>query len=84
MNHEMFKKVREHIRQEISSISYKTWIHPLMLGEVKEDEIIILIPKYMSHVVSFIEVKHKDTYKNAINQVCGMDYNVTFKLIENA
>ena len=49
-----------------------------------EDEIIILIPKDMSHVVSFIEVKHKDTYKNAINQVCGMDYNVTFKLIENA
>lgn len=73
-----------HISQEISSISYKTWIYPLMLGEVKEHEVIIIIPKDMSHVINFIDVKHKVTFKNAIKQVCGMDYNVTFKLFEKA
>lgn len=82
MDYEKFENVKEYIRQEISSISYQTWIYPLMFGEVKEHEVIIIIPKDMSYVINFIDVKHKDTFENAIKQVCGVDYNVTFKLFE--
>ena len=86
MNEELIRenwtKIKEHIRDEyeLSDISYRTWIAPLMLRSVKESLVTITIPFDQSHALNYISNKYKTFFQVTISEMLDETYDVSFVL----
>ena len=53
---ENWELIKETLKKEysITEISYTTWVSPLQCYEVKDDEVVILIPSDQAHALNYI------------------------------
>ncbi len=67
-------EIKESIRieYEVADISYKTWIDPLMFGEIKDKTVYIKTPKELSPAISIINNKFYLPLKVTINEMLGI------------
>ncbi|MDO4284964.1 MAG: chromosomal replication initiator protein DnaA [Eubacteriales bacterium] len=90
MNEELIKQnwntIKEHIRDEyeLSDISYRTWIEPLMLRSVNEHLVTIAIPFDQSHALNYISNKYKTFFQVTISEMMDSTFEVAFVLEKDA
>lgn len=74
--------IKEKIRDEyeLTDISYSTWIKPLILGNVSDDEIIILIPSNQSHALNYISKKYREYFQVMISELYEHNFEIEFRL----
>ncbi|MCR4740554.1 MAG: chromosomal replication initiator protein DnaA [Lachnospiraceae bacterium] len=77
-----WEKIKKSIEREYSltKISYDTWIEPLKLHKIDEDEVIILIPSNQAPAESYITNKYTLPFKVAISEALGKTYDIRFIL----
>lgn len=74
--------IKENIRKEyeLSNISYSTWIEPLSLYKVDDDNVFIIIPKEKAHAINYITNKYTSFFQVTITEMMGKDYSISFIL----
>lgn len=79
---EKWSLIKETIRKEyeLSNISYSTWIDPLKLYKVKDDNVLIIIPMDQAHAINYISNKYTSFFQVTITEIMEKDFTVTFIL----
>lgn len=79
---ENWSLIKENIRKEyeLSNISYSTWIEPLSLYKVDDDNVFIIIPKEKAHAINYITNKYTSFFQVTITEMMGKDYSISFIL----
>ena len=69
--------IKESIRieYEVPDISYKTWIDPLTLGEIKDNTVYIVTPKELAQSIFIINKKFYTPFKVSINEALGKSFD---------
>ena len=65
---------------ELTDISYNTWIKPLQLHNVENDQITIIIPSDQAHAITYINNKYKNFFQVSISEMFNKEYQVSFVL----
>ena len=62
---EKWDLIKETIRKEyeLSNISYSTWIEPLTLYKVENDDVYIIIPTDKAHAINYISNKYTSFFQ---------------------
>lgn len=78
-----WNEIKESIRieYEVPDISYKTWIDPLTLGEIKDDKVYIVTPKELAQSIFIINKKFYTPFKVSINEALGRSYNDQLEIV---
>ena len=79
---ENWELIKDTLKKEysLSEISYSTWVAPLTCHEVKEDEVIILIPSDQAHALNYINNKYKSYFQVTISEMMDHTYDISFIL----
>ena len=85
---ENWNLIKENIRKEyeLSNISYSTWIEPLSLYKVDDDNVSIIIPTEKAHAINYISNKYTSFFQVTITEMMEKDCSISFILekdIEN-
>ena len=85
---ENWNLIKENIRKEyeLSNISYSTWIEPLSLYKVEDDNVFIIIPTEKAHAINYISNKYTSFFQVTITEMMEKDCSISFILekdIEN-
>lgn len=74
--------IKENIRKEyeLSNISYSTWIEPLRLYKVENDNIYIIIPAEKAHAINYITNKYTSFFQVMITEMMDKDCSISFIL----
>lgn len=71
---ELLNNAKELLKEEMSPISFKTWINPLEIKEITENKIILLVTtKFQKDV---IEKKYIDLISNTFKYLTNKDYDI--------
>ena len=75
-------EIKESIRieYEIPDISYKTWIDPLKLGDMKDDTVYIETPKELAQSIFIINKKFYTPFKIYINEALGKSFEDQYEI----
>ena len=75
-------EIKESIRieYEIPDISYKTWIYPLKLGDIKDDTVYIETPKELAQSIFIINKKFYTPFKIYINEDLEKRYEDKYEI----
>ena len=71
------------VEQELSDISFKTWLQPLQLHDITDTTVTILVPNEQM-AIDYISKKYTFPLKVAIAECTGKEYNIEFILPEQA
>ena len=79
---ENWLEIKETVRREygMSDISYKTWIEPLQIYDIKEDTVQIMIPSDLAPALNYISNKYKSFFQVAISEMFDHIYEAVFVL----
>ena len=79
---EKWKLIKETIKKEyeLSNISYSTWIEPLTLYKVENDDVYIIIPADKAHAINYISNKYTSFFQVTITEMMDKNYTVSFIL----
>lgn len=74
--------IKETIRKEyeLSNISFSTWVEPLKLYKVQDDNVLIIIPAEKAHAINYISNKYTTFFQVTITEMTDKDCAVTFIL----
>lgn len=74
--------IKETIKKEyeLSNISFSTWIEPLKLYRVEENNILVIIPAEKAHAINYISNKYTSFFEVTITEMTDKDCTVTFIL----
>lgn len=75
---EIFAEAKELVREEMSELSFKTWILPLNINSINENNIVILVKDQFNKEA--IETRYKDLLTNAFNIILQKNCSITFAL----
>lgn len=77
---EQWEAIKETIRDEynLTNVSYKTWISPLELYCVKDNNVYIIIPEDKASAADYLSKKYKIFFQVTISEMFGDNYDVTF------
>ena len=78
---EILKTVKE--EHELTDISFKTWLEPLKVFDVKDNTLYILVPDEQMGL-NYITKKYTLPIKVAVAEIIGKDYEIEFVLPEQA
>ena len=83
---EKWNDIKETIRKEdeLTDVSYDTWVKPLQFYDVKEDSVIIMIPSDQAHALNYISSKYKNFFKVIISEMMDHTYDISFILEKDA
>ena len=75
-------EIKESIRieYEVPDISYKTWIDPLKLGEIKNNTVYIETPKELAQSIFLIKKKFYTPFKISINEALGKSFEDQYEI----
>ena len=75
-------EIKESIRieYEIPDISYKTWIDPLKLGDIKNNTVYIETPKELAQSIFIINKKFYTPFKIYINEALGNSFEDQYEI----
>ncbi len=75
-------EIKESIRieYEVTDISYKTWIDPLKLGEIKNNTVYIETPKELAQSIFIIKKKFYTPFKISINEALGRSFEDQYEI----
>ena len=79
---EKWELIKEKVREEfgLTDVSYKTWIKPLKIHSVNNDNVVILIPSDNAQSVNYINSKYGKPFLVTISEMFNHDYSVSFQL----
>lgn len=79
---EKWEEIKQIVKKEygISEVSYKTWIMPLKLHSIENNNIQIVIPSDQAHIVDYLTSKYKIYFQVSISEMFDNDYEVSFLL----
>ena len=79
---EKWESIKEKVREEfeISDVSFRTWIAPLKIHSVKDDNVVILIPSDNAQSLNYINSKYGKLFLVTISEMFNHDYSVSFQL----
>lgn len=79
---EKWDLIKETVRKEyeLSDVSFRTWIEPLLFHSSDNDTVTILIPSDKAQSVSYISTRYYDHFHVTISEMFNHEYNVVFKL----
>lgn len=74
--------IKETIRKEyeLSNISFSTWVEPLKLYKVQDNNVLIIIPAEKAHAINYISNKYTTFFQVTITEMMDQDCIVTFIL----
>ena len=75
---EIFAEAKELVREEMSELSFKTWILPLEINSINDNNVFILVKDQFKKEA--IESRYKDLLTNAFNIILQKNCNITFAL----
>lgn len=75
---EIFAEAKELVREEMSELSFKTWILPLEINSISDNNIVILVKDQFKKEA--VENRYKDLLTNAFNIILQKNCNITFAL----
>ena len=77
-----WEEIKKSIRIEsgITDISYRTWIDPLTVYDVKDNTVMILIPQDNPVALSYISKNYIDFFKVSISEFLGEMIDINFML----
>lgn len=75
---ELFAEAKELIRDEMSELSFKTWILPLEISSVNDNNIVILAKDQFKKET--VDTKYADLIRNAFNIILQKNCSVTVVL----
>ena len=78
---EIFTEAKELIKEEMSELSFKTWILPLEISSINDNNIIIIAKDQFKK--DAVENRYKDLITNAFNIVLQKNCNVSIVLIDD-
>lgn len=83
---EKWEEIKETIRKEyeLTDVSYDTWIKPLSFYDVRDNDVIIMIPSDQAHALNYISSKYKDFFKVIISEMMDHTYDISFILEKEA
>ena len=79
---ELLNNAKELLKEEMSNISFKTWINPLEIKEMTENKIIFLVTTAFQRDV--IEKKYIDLIANTFKYLTNKDYEISTFCTEEA
>ena len=74
---EILQDVRE--RLSLSDVTFRTWLQPLKIHEVRRKTIVVLVTTGVMGV-EYISKKYLDAMKAATEQITGTEYEICFIL----
>ncbi len=74
---DILERVRE--EHELSKVSFETWIKPLKVHKVENNDVTILVPTEQIGL-EYVSKKYKLPIKAAIGEITGMDCDIHFRL----
>ena len=77
---ELLSKLKELLKDEVSIISYETWILPLDIESIKDNHIVFIVTSEFQR--DFIEVKFKNLVFNALRYITNKEW--TFSTIDKS
>lgn len=75
---ELFEEAKELIREEMSELSFKTWILPLDISSINDNNIVILAKDQFKKEA--VENRYGDLIRNAFNIILQKNCNVLIVL----
>lgn len=75
---ELFAEAKELIRDEMSELSFKTWILPLEISSINDNNIVILAKDQFKKET--VDTKYADLIRNAFNIILQKNCSVTVVL----
>lgn len=74
--------IKETIKKEyeLSNISFSTWVEPLSLYKVQDNNVLIIIPAEKAHAINYISNKYTTFFQVTITEMMDQDCTVTFIL----
>ena len=79
---ELWQKTLRVIRNEITSVSFDTWIKAIEPVSIKEDQLYLCVPNDFTK--SILEGRYTSLISNAVKQVSSRSYYITFVLTAEA
>ena len=78
---ETWKEILERVKEEfnITQVTYRTWLEPLTVYEVKNNTVVILVTTGQMGI-DYISKKFMSPLKAAIAEITGTDYGIEFIL----
>ena len=76
--HDLLTEAKELIREEMSELSFKTWIVPLEISSVNDNQIVLIAKDQFKK--ESIETRFKDLISNAFNIILQKNCNVEIVL----
>ena len=77
-NAEILEQAKNLIKDEMSELSYKTWIFPLEISDIQENNIFLIVSD--SFKKDSIEARFKDLIENAFSMVLQKKCNISLIL----
>lgn len=72
----LWEKVCKSMKNDMSEISYRTWIEPLRLEEINEDRMQIRVTCESDFIVNIINKRYLSKIKSLIETLAGDDYSI--------
>lgn len=79
---ELLRKLKELLKNELSVISYETWILPLGIQSIKEDHIVFTISSEYQR--DFVEVKFKSLIFNTLRYITNKEWTYSVVLADDS
>src|SRR5690554_7907637 len=79
---ELWQKTLQMVRNEITDVSYDTWIKAIEPVSIKEDQLYLCVPNDFTKTI--LEGRYTSLISNAVKQVSSRPYYINFVLTSEA
>lgn len=68
------------IEYEVPDLSFKAWLAPLKLGDIKDNTVYIIAPKELAPAISHIKSRYYTPFKLCINETLGKSFEDQYEI----
>lgn len=78
---ELLRQAKEHLKEEMTAISYSTWIENLEIAEITDTQIVLNVQSVFQK--ELLEARYLDLIINVFKFITNKVYDISIRLVEN-
>ena len=78
---ELLRQAKEHLKEEMTAISYSTWIENLEIAEITDTQMVLNVQSVFQK--ELLEARYLDLIVNVFKFITNKTYDISIRLVEN-
>ena len=78
---ELLRQAKEHLKEEMTAISYSTWIENLEIAEITDTQMVLIVQSVFQK--ELLEARYLELIVNVFKFITNKTFDISIKLVEN-